>query len=261
MRKEYIKMERLAVITGASSGLGREFARQLKEKGEADRFLLIARRRDRLEALAEELGNAEVLPLDLCQEEAIEAYTAYLEERKLEVFYLVNAAGFGKFGDYRHVGAEASAAMIDLNVKATVLITHATLPHMVRGGHIIEIGSGSCFTPLPHFNVYAASKSFVLHYSKGLREEIKPLGVSVTCFCPGWVETEFLGVAKPEEGVRYPKNPKPLLKAKKVVSYAISRARRGKMLAVTNWYTKLQHMLFKLLPDRILTWLWLKTVL
>ncbi len=254
-------MERLAVITGASSGLGREFALQLKKSGEATRFLLIARRRERLLALAEELGNADILPLDLCKAEAIDEYVAYLEEKKEKVFYLINAAGFGKFGDYAHVSKKETVDMIDLNVKATVLMTHASLPFMQRGGHIIEVGSGSCFTPLPHFNVYASTKSFVLHYSKGLRQEIKPLGVSVTCFCPGWVHTEFLGVAKTEEGARYPENPKPLLKAERVVKYALSRAKRGKMLAVTNWYTKMQHMLFKLLPDRILTWLWLKTVL
>ena len=254
-------MERLAVITGASSGLGKEFARQLKKSGEATRFLLIARRRERLLALAEELGNAEILSLDLCKEQSIAEYVSYLKEKKEEVFYLINAAGFGKFGDYAHVSEKETVDMIDLNVKATVLMTHATLPFMQRGGHIIEVGSGSCFTPLPHFNVYASTKSFVLHYSKGLRQEIKPLGVSVTCFCPGWVETEFLGVAHPEDGARFPENPKPLLKAEHVVKYALSRAKHGKMLAVTNWYTKMQHMLFKLLPDRILTWLWLKTVL
>jgi short-subunit dehydrogenase len=251
----------IAIITGASSGIGREFALQLKALGEADGFLLIARRRDRLEALAEELGGAEVLSADLCTAQGIEEVRAYLEEKKPCVRYLVNAAGFGKYGAYDKLSEQEVVRMIDLNVKALVLITHMTLPYMERGGHIIEMGSGSCFTPLPHFNIYASSKSFVLHYSKGLKDEIAPLGVSVTCFCPGWVDTEFFSVAEEHKDAIYPKNPKPMLSVEKVVRYAIQRARRGKLLAVTNWYTKMQHMLFKLVPDRILTRLWMSSVL
>ncbi len=251
----------IAVITGASSGIGKEFALQLKQSGEVDGFLLIARRRARLEALAEQLGGADILCADLCAEEGIAAVGAYLEEHRPTVKYWINAAGFGKFGDYAHVSETDVVRMIDLNVKALVVLTHKALPYMERGGHIIEMGSGSCFTPLPHFNVYASSKSFVLHYSKGLKDEIAPLGVSVTCFCPGWVDTEFLGLAEDTPGVRYPKDPRPLLKPAPVVAYALRRARRGKLLATTNWYTKLQHLLFKLVPDRLLTKTWLKTVL
>ncbi len=251
----------IAIITGASSGMGREFALQLAKTGEVDGFLLVARREERLQALADELENATVLAADLASEEGLSHFFSYLEEHKPAVSYLVNAAGFGKFGDYAHVAEADIASMIDLNVKATVLITHRTLPYMVRGGHVIELASGSCFTPLPHFNVYASSKAFVLHYVKGLRDEIKPLGVSVTAFCPGWVATEFFEVAETVDGAPYPKNPKPMLQKEKVVRYALRRARRGKVMAVTNWYTRLQHVLFKLLPDRILTVLWRKTVL
>lgn len=251
----------IAIITGASSGIGREFARQLERSGEVDGFLLIARREERLLALAEELTDASVLAADLGTEEGLSRLFAYLEEKKPSVRYLINAAGFGKFGSYELIAERDVTAMIDVNIKATVLITHRVLPYMERGGHIIELASGSCFTPLPHFNVYAASKAFVLHYVKGLRDEIKPHGVTVTAFCPGWVATEFFGVAETVEGAPYPKNPKPMLRCERVVKYALKRAKKGKVMAVTNWYTKLQHMLFKLLPDRILTVLWRKTVL
>ena len=251
----------IAIITGASSGMGREFALQLERSGEVDGFLLIARREERLRALAGELTSAEVLSADLSTDEGLSRLFAYLEKKKPSVKYLINAAGFGKFGSYARVDEKDVSAMIDLNVKATVLVTHRTLPYMERGGHIIQLASGSCFTPLPHFNVYASSKSFVLHYTKGLRDEIEPLGVSATAFCPGWVATEFFDVAETVEGAPYPKDPKPMLECEKVVAYALRRARRGKTMAVTNWYTKLQHMLFKLLPDRILTVLWRKTVL
>ena len=251
----------IAIITGASSGMGREFAIQLERSGEVDGFLLLARREERLLALAESLSGAKVLAADLGTDEGLEKLFAYLEEEKPSVKYLINAAGFGKFGSYERISEKDVSSMIDLNVKATVLITHRVLPYMERGGHIIELASGSCFTPLPHFNVYASSKSFVLHYTKGLRDEIKPLGVSATAFCPGWVATEFLDVAETVDGAPYPKNPKPLLNCERVVAYALRRARKGKTMAVTNWYTKMQHVLFKLVPDRILTILWRKTVL
>ena len=251
----------IAIITGASSGMGREFALQLEKAGEVDGFLLIARREERLIELAKELTGARVLAADLGTDEGLSRLFAYLDEEKPTVKYLINAAGFGKFGSYERVPESDISAMINVNVKATVLITHRALPFMERGSHIIQLASGSCFTPLPHFNVYASSKSFVLHYTKGLKDEIKPLGVSATAFCPGWVATEFFDVAETVEGAPYPKNPKPMLRCEKVVKYALKRARRGKTMAVTNWYTKLQHLLFKLLPDRILTVLWRKTVL
>ncbi len=248
---------KIALITGASSGIGREFALQLKETGEVGCFWLVARRRDRLEALAKELGMpCKLLVADLTCRAGLQTVFDALDEEKPEVQYLVNGAGFGKFGGYDELPEWAVEGMIDLNVKALVLITHKTLPYMVRGSHIIQMGSGSCFTPLPYFNIYASSKSFVLHYSKALRYEVKGQGVTVTCFCPGWVETDFLGLAE-VEGVTHPKQYKPLLKCEKVVRGAVRAARKGKIMYVTNWYTKLQHLLFKILPDSILSKTWL----
>ena len=250
----------VAIITGASSGIGREFALQLYAQKEVDEFYLIARREDRLNALKAELGgNARVIPADLTEKEGIEKIRKALEEYSPEVKYLINASGFGKFGDYTEISEEETEKMIDLNVKATVLITHMTIPYMTKGSHIIQLGSGSCFTPLPNFNVYAAGKSFILHYTKGLKYEIKHLGISSTAFCPGWVDTEFLGKATDITGAKGPKASamKPLLRVDRVVSKAIKDAKRGKVMSVTNWYTKLQHLLFKAVPDCLLTRAWL----
>ena len=147
--------------------------------------------------------------------------------------------------------------MIDLNAKATVLITHMTVPFMKRGGRIIQLGSGSCFTPLPYFNVYSSSKVFVLHYTKSLNYELKKYGIRATCFCPGWVDTEFLPKATARTDVTMPKSMKPLLSVEPVVRGCVRAAIKGKTMYVTNWYTKLQHLLFKLVPDPILTRLWL----
>ena len=247
----------IAIITGASSGIGREFAKQLKEKCGIDEFWFVARRRENMEALRDELGvKAEIICADLASAEGIEQVKAKLEEQKPSVKYLVNAAGFGNFGAFDELPEEDVAGMIDLNVKATVLLTHIVVPYMERGGKIVELGSGSCFTPLPYFNVYSSSKVFVLHYTKSLNHELKKYGIRATCLCPGWVETEFLEKAK-ANGKTHPKAMKPTLRCEAVVAKCIKAVKRGRAMCVMGWYTKMQHVLFKLVPDFILTKIWL----
>lgn len=248
----------IAIITGASSGIGREFAKQIKEKLGVGNFWFIARRAEKMEDLRDELGvNAKIISADLTEKEGIEAVRIALEEEKPSVKYLINAAGFGKFGSFDQVDEVYAERMIELNVKALVLITHMTIPYMERGGRIVQLGSGSCFTPLPYFNTYSSSKVFVLHYTKSLNYEIKKYGLRATCFCPGWVETDFLDIAADSRDVTMPKSTKPLLKKEKVVGKCIRAMVKGKVMCVTNWYTKLQHVLFKILPDCILSRLWL----
>ena len=250
---------KVAIITGASSGIGEEFVRELKRRGLADRFWLIARRTERMEMLRDKLGlDAKIISADLTSEAGLDRIREELEREKPEVSYLVNAAGFGNFGKFDEMPNSDAMRMIDLNVKATVAITNMTVPYIVRGGHVIELGSGSCFTPLYAFNVYAASKAFVLHYSKALYYELREYGISVTCFCPGWVDTEFLGKATERADVTRPKKMKPLLRADKVVRGCVRAAERGRKMYVTNWFTKLQHVLFKILPDGILSRAWIK---
>ena len=248
----------IAIITGASSGIGSQFARELKHRLGIDKFWFVARRTERMEELRCELGvKAKIISADLTTDEGVDKLRSELEEEKPAVRYLINAAGFGNFGRFDELPESDIVRMIDLNVKALVLITHMTVPYMERGGKIIELGSGSCFTPLPNFNVYASSKAFVLHYSKALHYELKKYGVTVTCFCPGWVDTEFIGKAVSREGVSRPSKMWPLLSAEKVVRGCVRAAERKRRMYVTNWFTKLQHMLFKLLPDRILSRAWL----
>ena len=248
----------VAIITGASSGIGAEFAKHYA--GRVDELWLVARRKEKMVELGESLGvKYKIIAADLCQREGIEAIRAQLENEKPEVKYLVNAAGFGDFGGFDEISERKVEMMIDLNVKALVLITHMVIPYMLRGGRIIQLGSGSCFTPLPYFNTYSSGKVFVLHYTKSLNFEIKKYGLRATCFCPGWVHTEFIGKATAEEGVTRPRDNamKPLLNCEKVVRGCVRASDKGRTMYVTNWYTKLQHLLFKILPDPILTHLWL----
>ena len=248
----------VAIITGASSGMGADFAREYAKK--VDEIWLIARRREKMTELGETLGvKYKVICADLATRQGVEAVRETLESEQPKVKYLVNAAGFGDFGAFDEIPESKVEMMIDLNVKALVLVTHMTIPYMVRGGRIIQLGSGSCFTPLPYFNIYSSGKVFVLHYTKSLNYEIKKYGLRATCFCPGWVHTEFLGKATAADGITRPRDSamKPMLNSERVVKGCVRAAEKGRTMYVTNWYTKLQHLLFKMLPDPILTKMWL----
>ena len=248
----------VAIITGASGGIGSDFARELKESLGIEEFWFISRSTGRMEALRDELGvRARILSLDLTTREGLDEYRRVLKEEAPRVGFLVNCAGFGVFGAFDQLSDETVEGMLDLNIKATVMITHATVPYMERGGRIIQLGSGSCFTPLPYFNVDSSSKVFVLHYTKSLNYELKKYGITATCFCPGWVDTEFLGKSCKDSSVPRPKKYKPLLNSRKVVRKCVRAAVRGKRMFVTGAYTKLQHLLFKLCPDRMLSRTWL----
>lgn len=247
----------VAIITGASGGIGSEFARQISKLDGIDEMWLIARNEERMIKLGEELGlKYKVISADLTTLEGIEKVRTALKEDVPRVKFLVNASGFGNYGAFDEISEGEVVKMIDLNVKALVLITHMTVPYMERGGRIVELGSGSCFTPLPYFNIYSSSKVFVLHYTKSLNYELKKYGVKATCFCPGWVDTEFLGKSL-ANGNTHPKSMKPLLKCEQVVRRCVKASVKGRVMCVTNWYTKLQHLMFKLLPDKLLTKAWL----
>lgn len=188
---------KIAIVTGASSGLGRSFIRQLDKQGGLDEIWGVARRRERMEELAGELTTPmRLLALDLTKMESVETLRALLKETGADVRVLVNSAGFGKFGTWADMTLQETADMIDLNCRAAVLLTAAALPYMGRGARILEICSSAAFQPLPGFNVYAATKAFLLRYSRALRWEVAPRGVRVTAVCPGWIRTEFISVAQ-----------------------------------------------------------------
>lgn len=249
--------KKIAVVTGASSGMGRQFAVQLADHGQVDEIWVIARRRDRLEELAQALSKpVRVLPMDLQDKAAFQQYAAELDQHRPQVTFLVSAAGFGVFGDYREVGVEDTMRMIDLNVKAMAAMVMLSLPYLVRGGHVITLSSESSFNPLPYFNVYASTKAFMKHYTAALKTELRPRGITATAVCPGWVETEFFRYAKNNIG-NSPKQCKPISRAEDVVAKALRDAEKGRTLSVYGWFPKLHYALAKLLPQRWMTAMWL----
>ena len=185
----------VALITGASAGLGVDFARQLGAQGR--RLVLVARRKERLEALASELGNARAVEMDLSEAAAADRLMADLAVHGEYVELLVNNAGFGLTGRFAELDGKRQRQMIDLNCGALVELAHAVLPGMIerQAGSILNVASTAAFQPGPGMAVYFATKAFVLSFSEALHEEVKGQGVKVSALCPGPTATEFGAVA------------------------------------------------------------------
>jgi len=189
------RSDRIALVTGASAGLGVEFARQLSKRGY--RLVLAARRKERLEELAKELGKARAVAIDLSKSNAVGKLMADVEANGETVDLLVNNAGFGLIGRFAELDSKRERQMIDLNVGALTELCRAVAPAMIerRSGAILNVASTAAFQPGPKMAVYFATKAFVLSLSEALHEELKPHGIKVSCLCPGPTRTEFGEVA------------------------------------------------------------------
>lgn len=183
------------LITGASAGLGVEFARQLSARGH--RLVLAARRKDRLDALAGELGNARTIAIDLAEKGSAQRLMAEIEGGGDEVELLINNAGYGLTGSFAELDAGRQREMIDLNIGTLTDLCRAIAPGMIarKAGGIINVASTGAFQPGPRMAVYFASKAYVLSFTEALHEELKPHGIHVTALCPGPTKTEFGEVA------------------------------------------------------------------
>lgn len=192
-------MSKIAVVTGASSGLGREFVIQISKKYKTvDEIWVIARRKERLDELKKVIKNKRivVLDLDITKESDLDIYRKKLKDEKPHVSVLVNAAGYGMMGEFSSSVYEEQVGMIDLNCKALVAMTHISLPYMTSPGNIINIASSAAYLPQPSFAVYAATKSMVRSFSKAINEELSDRDILVTAVCPGPVKTEFFDIAE-----------------------------------------------------------------
>lgn len=252
-------MKRIAIITGASSGMGREFVLQLPAWEQFDELWVIARRAERLEALKNEVSlPVRPISLDLTDPDALRHYADLLETAKPNVGLLANISGFGKFGRYDQIPLEDSLRMIDLNCKALVAMTELTLPYMKRGAKIVNLDSLSAFQPVPYINVYGSTKAFVLSYSRALNRELKPRGIRVMSVNPGWVRTEFFDHAlqTSNDAVTYYNK---FYEAKDVMATALKDLYRTKKdVSIHGFPVRMQVRLVKLLPHRLVMNVWMK---
>ena len=250
---------KIAVVTGASSGMGREFALQLSGYVKVDEIWVIARRTEALENLKEQIPvPVRPISLDLCKEESFESYRQLLEAEKPDVKLLVNAAGFGKFGDYDAISLEDDLRMIDLNCKSLVAMTRLTLPYMHSGSHVLQLDSLSAFQPVPFIATYGATKSFVLSYSRAVNAELKPKGIRMMTMNPGWVKTEFFNHALETNGEGRVKYYNKLWEAKDVVATGLKDLyKTRKDYSIHGLSVRNQVRLVKLLPHSMVMSTWI----
>ena len=250
-------MRKVAIITGASSGIGREFALQIAQRYRTiDEIWLIARRKDRLAEVKTEINAVSgklvrILALDLTDETDIKFYRNLLERQAPSIRVLVNAAGYGIAAHFENMTVDDVTGMLNLNCRALAAITHISLPYMSGPSNIINLASSAAFLPQPSFAIYAASKSMVLSFSRALNRELEEKGITVTAVCPGPVKTEFFDVAQ-----KYTKSKpyKMILRADpvKVVKKALFDAYYMSDISVYSPLMKAFRLVSKYLPHSLL---------
>ena len=248
---------KIAIVTGASSGMGREFVRQLHSYLQPDEIWAIARRQSALEALQKETSiPVRPIVLDLSEKTAFDTLSGLLSQEQPEVELLVNAAGFGKFGDFEAIPMEDDLGMIDLNCRALVAMTRICLPYMHRGSHILQLDSLSAFQPVPYITTYGATKAFVLSYTRACNAELKPRGIRMMAMNPAWVKTEFFNHAfQTNSKVQYFNY---VYEAKDVVATGLKDLYKSKKdISIHGLPVKLQVLGVKLLPHKIVMKVWM----
>lgn len=245
--------KKIAIVTGASSGMGREMVYLLEDHFAAlEEIWVVARRKERLEELVGKVPvRLRILPLDLTSEEDLGALSVLLKREQPNVKILVNGAGYGKTGAVGTIRRDLSVGMVRLNDEALVAVTEMVLPYISKNSRIIQFASAAAFMPQPGFAVYAASKSFVLSYSRALAVELKKKNIYVTAVCPGPVETEFFGIAL--DGGKLASIKKlTMAEPKKVVKKALMDSMKGKRISVYGPWMKAFYVLCRIVPHEIL---------
>lgn len=245
-----------AVITGASSGLGAEFARQLAPK--ADTLVLVARRADALEAVKRDLSSCKARVLccvaDLATDAGRAGLAAFLDANGVTLNLLINNAGLGDYGSFVSSTAEKTRMQIDLNITALTLLTHAMLRRMSRPGGILNVSSLASTLPMPALAVYAASKAYVTSFSEALAVELGPQGITVTCVCPGPTPTNFSQTARRPDGTDTNREGQGLLRIPnaQVVGEALAGLESGKPCVFPGLGVSIAARVFRLMPRMLM---------
>ena len=241
------------IVTGASSGIGREFVKQIdKHFPHVDEIWLSARRKERLDELSISCSHkCVVMPLNLTKEEDLLSFHQKIEKSKPNIRLLVNSAGFGIMGSFCDLSLEEQSDMITLNCNALTKITYFCIPYMQKNSNIIQLASSAAFFPQPNFAIYAATKSYVLSFSKALQEELRKRKIYITNVCPGPVDTEFFDRAE--------KNGKTLalkkyfyVSAKDVVTKSLTDAKNKKTISVYGLPIQMLYIVTKLIPHSLI---------
>ena len=239
------------IVTGASSGMGREFVYQMDKKfPNIDEIWLVARREKELKRVASGCRHeCRVMPLDLTSPLAVEVFSQYLEKLRVKVKVLVNCAGYGIYGPFDQIDSDDLSGMIDLNCKALTAVTYACMPYMARNSRVIQLASSAAFLPQPYFAVYAATKSYVLSLTRALRTEYSGKNIYFTAVCPGPVRTPFFERSEIGFGTLSLKK-FVMAEPADVVRQALNDSRDGKQISVYGNLMKAFYVVTKIIPHR-----------
>jgi len=244
----------IAIITGASSGMGRETAKQLDKifTDGIDEVWIIARRTDRLKELKAVLNHTvRILPLDLTDEKDFAELELSLSLLSPKIKMLVNASGYGIVGPFKATETDETAGMVRLNCEALTRVTHVCLKYFAKGGRIINYASSAAFVPQIDFSVYAATKSYVLSFSRSLNEELRSSKISVTAVCPGPVDTEFFKIAE-KNGSNFNFKKYFMAKETEVVRQALVDSYHRRSMSVYSPFMKAFSVITKIVPHGII---------
>jgi len=247
----------IAIITGASSGFGKEFTKILAQDTNIDEIFVLSRNAQKLEELKSELGE-KIKPyiIDLSIPENIKKFGEYLKTINANIKILINNAGFAKFCSYDDIDIDESLNMINLNISGVVAMGLTCIPFMTKGAHILNIASQAAFQPVPYQNIYSATKSFVKNYSQALNVELKDKGIKVTAVCPGWMKTNLydrgcIGAKKATRRFMCMVSPE------KVAKKALKDAYNNKDISIYGLHVKIAILIAKFLPEKWIMKCWL----
>ena len=245
---------KIAVITGASSGMGREFVYAIDKEFELDEIWVIARREEKLRELKERCQTAvRPVALDLLERESYQKYKEMLETEKPEIQVLVNAAGFGLFGTFTEMDMDKQLDIIQLNDQALTAMSHISIPYMPAGSHLVNLASNSSWQPVPYINVYGASKAYVMSFSRALGVELQNRGIHVMAVAPGWIKTEFFDHAVHDDTIKYYDR---YYTAEQVIERAMKDLRKKKAVASLGLPVRMQVRLVKHRPVSLIMKVW-----
>jgi uncharacterized protein len=238
---------KIAVITGASSGIGEEFTKQIAYYSNIDEIWVMARRKARLEELANNLPKKiKVISMDLTLQESLHQFKSLLCQESPNIRMLVNCAGYGIRKEFTEGTFEEEIGMIDINCKSMTAVSYLCIPYMHNNSRMIQIASAAAFLPQAKFAVYSATKAYVLSFSRALNKELKRKHIYVTAVCPGPVDTEFFTIS--DEGCKMPVYKKLFLaKTNRVVRKALRDSRHKKSISMYGFYIKLLRILTRFL--------------
>lgn len=248
----------ISIVTGANSGLGKEFVKLLLNEQEVTEIWAIARNEETLKQLSDEYGSKiRTFSMDLSDRRSISDIGRELAQSNVTVKYLVNNAGFAKFCSYDDLSINESLNMIDVNISAVVALGLICIPYMDHGSHMINIASQASFFPLPYQNIYSSTKAFVRNYTRALNVELKDKGIHATAVCPGWMKTGLFvrGVIGAQKGTNHFSG---MVTPDVVAAKALRDAKKGKDISVYGLYVKTTHLLSKFIPQKLMMKVWLR---